>query len=916
MGNRKTSFGRARKLTAWVMAFVMILSFFATPLAQIALAAPDESGSESLSDNMDVGANDNAAESGEESPEVPGEGDGESAESTGDGESASPAESAEGDAPAEGGDEDVAPVEGDGADEGVGEPESTEAGPEPTEEAEPAEAPAEMVTVTAHWYIASQNEETSEPEDTLVFTKALTGVRGEVEFVNAKALNPETEYNLIGYVVDDERSGTTLGVYELLFDEDGELNFYFTSEDLLQQAPENGLYVNIYRNVSGATPVYTAFLTSEELVSLTSIDAATYYLAAGISAAWTLNTAQSGAAQSQSVSVASIVGDTVNFYFDAPGGSWTGMESVANPVDPQVTGQSVVVYTYAALKAAMQNAAYSYIEFGANLSYTNTATSTAANTEATITITPNRAGPVLTLNAKGYEFRTNRTGNNVIRYAGTATGTTLSNLTRIVYQDWNVPEHRSNYGIFHKSSTSYAIALVFDGLTFAGPRLTDAHLTVSLVLDGTRNPVDITITRPGNTGDAAVQLTDASSSLSLQGQVSIIRENTTTTDAIVVTNAVTVGAGADVFVEDKRSSGLFVGTPPFTLQNGASFTYRGNRQFSSGNLASLTVGENATFDLRASGAITSYGLLRVGGPLTIENNAAFVVVGENNTAATPVVYTSGANSNISITNPRALLVYQSNANATAARAWTFATTGRTFSYTGAGLARWDAVLGAVPPANGNYGAPTQYWTNSDAAPLTITAATYTTGTFSSPTFSNYVRVGDATPATSFSFNGKVIADADFAGVGRYTVEYWLRTPNEVGPPTETLMDLPPYQNFSWSGQTAVYIPFPPAAGYRRVEDQPVTAPHVPGGTRTIKAYYEPINIELSPIELGKTAVRLDDDEWEVTLTIDSDSESYTPAVDLDVMLTLDRSGSMSATRRNAVKNAAIAMVNALSTNGK
>ncbi|MDR0381910.1 MAG: VWA domain-containing protein, partial [Oscillospiraceae bacterium] len=684
-------------------------------------------------------------------------------------------------------------------------------------------------------------------------------------------------------------------------------------EDLpIQAAPTADVWVNIYRNVSGAAPVYTQVLTLAELASLTSIDASSYYLASGISAAWTLDTAQPGAAQSQSVSVASIAGNAVNFYFNAPSGSWTGVESVANPVNPQVTGQSVVVYTYAAFKAALQSAAYSYIEFGANLSYIGS-----SNTDATITIAPNRAGPELTLNAKGYEFRTNRTGNNVIRFAGTTTG---SNLTQVVYQDWNVPELRSAYGLFYGSSTR-VVTLVFDGLTFAGPQLADLSANSHLTLDGTRSPVDITITRPGNTGDTASEVVDAGNNLVFQGQVSVTRENVTgTTSLFTGFEFVTVGADADVFVEDKRASGVFCnGAPALVLESGASFTYRGNRQFSSSSLGSLTIGEDATFDLRTSGAIASIGLLRVAGNLTIGNNAAFLVVSESNrssstaTSTLPVIYTTG---NISITNPRALLVYQSSPNAAASsRVWNFTASGRSFSYTGKGLARWDTVLGDALPADGNYSEPNKFWANWDGSPLTITGTTATGGAFgSSLTVSGYDNSGHAVNNTEFSFNTKVIADLDTAGAGRYAIEYLLQTPNEVGPPTETPMDLPTYQNYSWPGQT-IHIPFPPATGFRRVDDQPVTAPHAPG-RRTFYAYYEPLNISMNPIELEKSAVRLEDNEWEVTLTINSDSETYTPTVDLDIMLTLDRSGSMSAARRAAVKNAAITMVDALSANGK
>jgi uncharacterized repeat protein (TIGR02543 family) len=663
----------------------------------------------------------------------------------------------------------------------------------------------------------------------------------------------------------------------------------------IQAAPMDYVYVNIYRDVSGTAPVYKQTLTSEELASLTSIDAPTYYLAAGISAAWTLDTAQPGAAPSQSVSVASIAGNAVNFYFNAPTGSWTGVESIANPVNPQVTGQSVVVYTYAALKAALQSAAYSYIEFGADLAYTNTATSTAANTEATITIAPNRAAPELTLNAKWYEFRTNRTGNNVIRFAGT---TANSNLTRIVYQNWNVPEHRSAYGLFYGSSTR-VVTLVFDGLMFTGPQLADLSTNSNLTLDGTRSPVDIIITRPGNTGDAASEVADAGNNLVFQGSVGVIRENVTgTTSLFTGFDTVTLGAESDLLIEDRRASGVFVnGSPTFTLERGSTFLYRGNRQFTSSNLGSLTIGEDVTFNLRANGAIASTGLLRVGGPLTIGNNATFLVMSENNsgTATAPVVYVTG---NISITNPLMLLVSQSGTSSSA-RAWGFST-GRSFSYTGTGLARWDTGLDTNFQPNG-------YWTNWDNSPLTITGTTAASGRFTNLRATGYD--GKASALSDFSFGGKVVSDIEMTSLGRYAIQYWLQG---SGSSAEAPLGLPEEHGYIWPEQS-FNIYFPLVDGYRRVANQPTSGVYAPG-TQTIKAYYESLGIIVNPIELEKTAVRLDGTEWEITLTINSDSESYTPTIDTDIMLVLDRSSSMTAARRNAVRTAAIGLVDTLTTN--
>ncbi|MDR1156858.1 MAG: InlB B-repeat-containing protein, partial [Oscillospiraceae bacterium] len=199
--------------------------------------------------------------------------------------------------------------------------------------------------------------------------------------------------------------------------------------------------------------------------------------------------------------------------------------------------------------------------------------------------------------------------------------------------------------------------------------------------------------------------------------------------------------------------------------------------------------------------------------------------------------------------------------------------------------------------------------NWDASPLTITGTTAANGKFTNLSVSGYD--GSANTLADFSFTGKVISNIEKAEVGRYVIQYWTAataTQPEV-PMRDLLAD---YRGYSWPGQP-FSISFPPVEGYRRVANQPTEGFYVPG-TQTIKAYYESLSVIVDPIGLEKTAVRLSEDEWEVTLAIQSDSKTYTPTVDLDIMLTLDRSDSMTVTRRNAVRAAAIGMVDALSSN--
>ncbi|MDR1157371.1 MAG: InlB B-repeat-containing protein, partial [Oscillospiraceae bacterium] len=913
MGNRNTSFGRVRKLTAWVMAFVMILTFFATPLAQVALAAPDESGSEILSDGTDIGVDAGVTQSGEDSPEEEDQTPPASTEGVEGDESRTPAEDV---APAEG----TEGTEGGEAAEGTVETEPLETEPveeetepvesetEPVEAGEPAEAetPADTVTVTARWYITSQNEEIGALEDTLVFTKTLTGARGATESVNVKDLDPETEYSLLGYEADDERSGTVLGVYELLFDEDKELAFYFVSADLLQRAPENGVYVSFYRNVSGTAPVYTVFLTPEQLVELTAINAASYYLAAGISAAWTLNTSRSGAAQARTVNVGDIAGSAVDFYFDAPAGSWAGVEPIANPVNPQAVGQSVVVYTYAALKAALESTAYSYIEFGANLSYTGS-----SNTDARITVPPTRVSPELMVDAKGHSFSSTRASDNIIRFAGTTANSTL---TQVTYRDWNVPALLSNSGIFNATSTR-VITMVFDGLTFVGPQLATFSSESDVILDGSRNPVNITITQPSGSESADHVVDNGSNLLQgelfFQGQVSITRVNVSSTSSAMFDGfeVITARTDADVSIRDYRATGLFVAAPWITVESDASFTYRGNQRFTSGNLTGLVVGAGATFDLRTTGNIASTGALRVNGPVTVGAGANFIVAAESNTNGLPAVYAAGAAPYaFTINNPNTFLVYNSSANASA-RAFTFAA-GKPFSFTGRNLSMWATAPAAVVPTEGSaYAAPSTKFENPNKANFSVTGTLAANSSFSSVSASGYSGA-TAVNTTYFTFLGrKVVAVFDWYA---YAIDYKVITENGDEVPAEGLFPAGyafPQTGTALLGSNVSFYPLR-LGNYERIDGQPSSLHIEAAELNSTTVYYRPlVQVAPDPI-LSKTAQRLDDDTWEITVSLSG--ESGQNIVDLDVMMALDHSGSMGSAGRTAVKNAAKNLTNMLS----
>ncbi|MDR2670166.1 MAG: VWA domain-containing protein, partial [Oscillospiraceae bacterium] len=931
MGNRNTSFGRARKLTAWVMAFVMILSFFATPLAQVALAAPDGSGSEILSDGTDVGADAGATQSGEDSPEEKDQTPPESADSAEGGESQAPAgddaapaegtegteggEAAEGTAETEPVEDKAEPVE-DKTEPAESETAPAESETEPVEAAEPAEdeAPADTVTVTARWYITSQNEETGALEDTLVFTKTLTGARGAAESVNVKALDPETEYSLLGYEVDDGRSGTVLGVYELLYDENKELAFYFAPANLLHLAPGDTVTVNIYRNVSGNAVAYTKTLTSSELSSLTTINVSDYFYAAGISASWALNTSPAGAAPAASVPVSDVLNGSVNFYMNAPTSGWNGREAVVHADNPAVTGQSVIVYTYAALKEAMQSTAFSYIEFGADL------TAPATTSTALITIAANRTSTELVLNAKNYRFSSSQIGNGVIQVTSGST-----NLAKITYRDWNVPAHFSSNGLLYVTGTRAGFTAVFDGLTFTGPQLvefaSDSPANRSVVFDGTRAPVAISMTRPA--GAATTQeVVERGTGVVFVGQVSIARENIgSTTDAMFdaiesfLVQEAPAGASyaTDVLINEKRASSRFANTASsFIVERNASFTYRGNRRFSTQGFTALSVGENGVFDVRTSGTIEeSAGLVNVTGTLTVLDGATFVVVAENNGTSTyPVLYARG---NVTISNPRKVLIYNSSTSTSASAGAVRFTNAMNLSFTGKNITTWAVAPAAtVPETSVAYGTPTALFENENQDPYTLTGrANGANGSFGSVSASNYFNSAQPIDATNFTFTGrKVVGCLDFRP---YAITYRIKNPDtgEESPAEGAFPEgyAPVQRGKAMVGTTVPYYA-ERVGSYRRLPDQGLGLLIGEGANEAV-IYYRPDATLAPDAGLSKTVQRVSADTWEVTLEIDS--ETGTSPVDVDIMLLLDRSTSLSTAQRNTIATAGTQMMNTLAS---
>ncbi|MDR2670798.1 MAG: VWA domain-containing protein, partial [Oscillospiraceae bacterium] len=233
------------------MALVMVLTFFAAPLAQTASAAPGASRPKILTDENNGGTENGAAQFEEDSSEAENRTSDENAGSQSPAEDAAPAEGTEGTV---GGEttgstattettRDETPVKG----ETSLKDKTSVKGETPLKDQTSAkgeltveeDAPDELVTVTARWYITSLNKETGEWQDTLVFTKTLTETMGTLETINVKALDPKTEYSLLGCEVDDDRSGTMHGLYELLYDENKEIAFYFTPANRLQRAPSD-----------------------------------------------------------------------------------------------------------------------------------------------------------------------------------------------------------------------------------------------------------------------------------------------------------------------------------------------------------------------------------------------------------------------------------------------------------------------------------------------------------------------------------------------------------------------------------------------------------------------------------------------------------------------------------------------------
>ncbi|MDR0670863.1 MAG: VWA domain-containing protein, partial [Oscillospiraceae bacterium] len=678
--------------------------------------------------------------------------------------------------------------------------------------------------------------------------------------------------------------------------------------DLLHRAPGDTVTVNIFRNVSGSAAAYTKTLTWDELSSLTTINVSDYFYAAGISAGWALNTAPAGAAASASVPVSDVLNGTVNFYMNAPTSGWSGREAIVHADNPSLTGQSVVVYTYTALRDAMQSTVYSYIEFGADLTAPTSGT-------VLISIAANRTNTELVLNAKNYRFDSSRTGDNIIRVASGST-----NLTKITYRDWYVSAHRSYYGLLHLTG-SRAVTAVFDGLTFTGPQLTyfpsDAA-GQNIVLDGSRTPISITQTTPSG-ADTAQELLEGGAGVTFVGRVDVIRENIGSTsdylfesvDAFLVREApADASYPTEVHVTDRRASGRFASvTASFVVEKNASFVYRGNQRFSASGFAPLTVGENAVFDVRTSGALAqSNGLVYVTGALTVGDGAAFVVAAENNgTNTNPALYALGS---VTISNPREVLIYNSststNANALAVRL----ASSVNFSFTGKNITTWAAAPAVTVPVGGAaYGTPTALFENEDQAPYTVTGrASGTSGSFTSVSASGYSGQ-PAINTTNFTFTGrKVVGSLAFQS---YAITYKIVNPDtgeESSAEGAFPAGYPAVQTGkAMLGATVSYYP-ERVGNYRRMPDQG-TDLLIQEGVNEAVVLYRPDAAVAPEAALSKTARRVSADTWEVTLKIGSETGAI--PMDVDIMLLLDKSTSLSTTQRNSIADAGRVMVNTL-----
>ncbi|MDR2670243.1 MAG: VWA domain-containing protein, partial [Oscillospiraceae bacterium] len=314
---------------------------------------------------------------------------------------------------------------------------------------------------------------------------------------------------------------------------------------------------------------------------------------------------------------------------------------------------------------------------------------------------------------------------------------------------------------------------------------------------------------------------------------------------------------------------------------------------------------SSDLDVRTSGAIADGpGLVNVSGTLTVLDGATFVVAAENNGDSTKVaLYARGA---ITISNPRKVLIYNGNTSASAA-AVSF-TDSVNFFFTGKNITTWaEAPAATVSTLSVGYDTPTARFENGNQAPYTVKGkANGANGKLNNVLTSGYS--GSQAIDDNIFAGREVVGCLDFQP---YTITYKIVNP-DTGEESSAEGAFPSQYPSVQAGRALVGTTVPYYAervgNYYRVPGQDIGLLMGEGVNEAVVYYRSGAGVA-SNAGLSKTAQRFSAHAWDVTLKIDSEMEMS--ATDMDIMLLLDASSSVTQSQKNKITTAAEKMMNTL-----
>ncbi|MDR3296525.1 MAG: VWA domain-containing protein, partial [Clostridiales Family XIII bacterium] len=337
--------------------------------------------------------------------------------------------------------------------------------------------------------------------------------------------------------------------------------------------------------------------------------------------------------------------------------------------------------------------------------------------------------------------------------------------------------------------------------------------------------------------------------------------------------------------------------------------------------AATTIGEGAQVDITSSGYV-SYATFATNA-LTIKEGAKFRVLAFAGSAY-PALWTNGA---VTITNPAEFTVYNSSTTANAARFLNNAAIDLTFS----NLTYWNTTQGSLdemslPDVNWNSAEPFNVKGSAHATGTTAAAGNFAASLVMAPLATGQHTVsGQVEPyafsAANFTWAGrKLISTEEGYNLTSYNISF---RDYETGELLDPAAFSSAYANpYAGTGYILAEIPVPQfdVTGYLRTPSAPETVALKadPADNEFDIFYYaDGFNPDLpETIDTAKTAERVGENLWKVTLNLNGSSGVAIESRDVDIMIVLDASTSMNTTsggrtRIAATKAAAIRMLDEL-----